>query len=253
MELGRGDRYMMASEWRFTNPEPENGSLRDYWQTFFGQAAADRAPELRFMGMLEAWACPGDMGRTWLFSVHASESSVDEGIAAWRTTTSACSFGPDLLRVGRSFSGPLVDVVHEDQEYPLQRLDLDSSVDKGDRWLMLTRWRLRPGPAETGNAGDSLRHQLNSFFRPRSGAQRPLVAWVADSGDETIAFVSLFTSSAALEAAWDDIRQPGAIRDVMEHQLIMTDFISGQVIDLFGLADQALLTEFADLNALAAS
>jgi hypothetical protein len=73
---------------------------------------------------------------------------------------------------------------------------------------------------------------------------------VADSGDETIAFVSLFASSAALEAAWDDIRRPGAVRDVMEQQLIMTDFISGQVIDLFGLADQALLSELAQVDTL---
>ena len=202
MELGRGDRYMMASEWRFTNPaQDQSCSVRDHWQAFFRQTAVERAPALRYMGLLEAWACPSDMGRTWIFTVHASETSVNEGIAEWRSSTSACGFGPELVPAGKSFSGPLAEIVHDDQESALHRRELDSSVQADDRWLLLTRWRLRPALAETAGAGDNLLHHRNAFFVHRVGDHRPIVAWVADSGEETIAFVSLFTSSAALEAA----------------------------------------------------
>jgi len=71
---------------------------------------------------------------------------------------------------------------------------------------------------------------------------------VADTGDETVTIVALFTSASAYGAAWAAMQQPGDLRDATERHLILTELVGGAGIDLFAMAAQTQVGDIGTAN-----
>jgi hypothetical protein len=102
--------------------------------------------------------------------------------------------------------------------------------------MQLTRWRIRPNANERGDQIEIVVNALGPLIASRLGHHPPVMAWVADTGDETLTIVALFTSESAFDAAWVAMRRPGDLRDLTERYLILTELVGGAAIDLFALA-----------------
>ena len=141
-------RCLMVTEWRHPGANgSRNVPIPERWQRFLHDFAPTIAPDLRFAGLLEAWACPYDDGRMWILGVHASESSVDEGLNAWQMASGVGASPAGAVRMVRSYAGPLADIGHVVPGTALRAFESDAAVQAGERWIQMTRWRLRADPA----------------------------------------------------------------------------------------------------------
>lgn len=242
-------RCLTVTEWRLPGP---NGSrdipIPERWRRFLHNFAPTIAPDLRFAGLLEAWACPYDDGRMWILGIHSSESSVDEGLNAWEAATGLADSPTDDVRMIRSYAGPVADIGHIVPGIALRTFETDAAAQDGERWVQLTRWRVRTDTIHDSDQFAAVVDTLGPLISRRLGHHRPVLAWVADTGDETLTIVALFTSASAYEAAWEAMRQPGELRDATERHLILTEFVGGAAIDLFALASQTQVGEIGNAD-----
>src|SRR5690348_11552772 len=106
-------RCLMVTEWRLPGTDSSNLiPIHERWQRFLLDFVPNVAPDLRFAGLLEAWACPYDDGRMWILGIHSSESSLDEGLSTWQTATGSDTSPNHDVKVVRSYAGPIADIVH---------------------------------------------------------------------------------------------------------------------------------------------
>jgi hypothetical protein len=236
----------MVTDWWL----PSANSSRDVpiperWQRFLLNFAPTIAPNLHFAGLLEAWACPYDDGRMWILGIHSSESSLDEGLNTWLAATGAADSPTGDIKLIRSYAGLLADIAHNIPGTSPRSFETDAAAQTGSRWVQLTRWRVRADAVQDSDRFAAVVDTLGPLIAHRLGHHRPALAWVADTGDETVTIVAQFTSASAYEAAWAAMRQPGELRDATEHHLILTELVGGAAIELFALAAQ---TQVGDIG-----
>ena len=247
MTFEHDGRYLTVTEWRLTEPNhAQDGLERKQWQSFLRDVIPPVVPDLRFVGLIELWACLAADGRMWIVGLHSSESSVGEGFDAWQASNNGSGKHAGDGRMIRSYSGPLVDVGHVVPGTTLRTRESIPAPSVGQQWIQLTRWRVRPdgesGPDQVG----TVLNAVGPLVIRHLGNQRPMMAWVADSGDDTVTFAALFSSPTASEAAWESMRQPGTLRDATDRHLILLEFVGGEVVDLFAFAARAQARDAPD-------
>ena len=241
MTIETDGRCLMVSEWRIAAPDiTRNHHARETWLSFLRGTVTPRAPDLRFAGVLEAWACLGEDGRMWILEIHASEASVDEGMRAWHTVDARPRSTDNIdARLVRSYAGPLIDLAHVAPGAALRAMESDPDGKTGRRWINVMRWQIRAEIRPAPERFTTVATMIGPLVVREIVGQRPVMACVANTGDDTVVFAGLFTSASALEAAWQAVRRPGALREATERHLILTEFVAGEVIDLFALAAEA--------------
>lgn len=246
MTIDVDGRCLMVTEWRLPGGNiSRDVPIPERWRRLLHDFAPTIAPDLRFAGLLEAWACPYDDGRMWILGIHSSESSLAEGLNTWLAATGVADSPAHNIKMIRSYAGPLADIAHNISGTSLRTFESDDAAQNGARWVQLTRWRVRADATKHSDRFAAVVDTLGPLIAHRLGHHRPVMAWVADTGDETLTIVALFTSRSAYEAAWEAMRQPGELRDATERHLILTEFVGGAAIDLFALASQ---TQVGDIG-----
>ena len=108
-----------------------------------------------------------------------------------------------------------------------------------ERWLQLTRWQIRSDGTEDVRGFEDTVSTLSPLIAPLIDDFEPHVFLAADPDDGTLALAGMFASSGSMEEAWQAMRRPGPLRDALERHLILTEFVAGEVVDLFALGDSA--------------
>ena len=197
MTIDADGRGLMVTEWRL----PGANSSRDVpiperWQRFLLDFAPTIAPNLHFAGLLEAWACPYDDGRMWILGILSSESSLDEGLNTWLAATGAADSPTDDIKMIRSCAGPLADIAHNIPGTSPRSFETDAASP--DRITLGAADAL----ASPGGRGPGLRpvRRCRRHARPADRASTrpspPGPDLVADTGDEMVTIVALFTFSS---------------------------------------------------------
>jgi hypothetical protein len=238
-------RSLMISEWRFRVADHVPGRThRERWQHFVRHAFPGQAPDLRFTGTIEGWACIGDDGRMWITSLHASEFSIEESLTAIRTIDELNKNADGEPAMIRHYSGPITDIFCHGRGSILRQLESGPGPTGADhRWLMLTRWHIRSDGTEDVGRFERAIATLSPLITPLIEDFGPRALLAVDPGDSTLALAGMFTSSTAMEGAWQAMREPGPLRDALERHLILTEFAAGEVLDLFALGDNPSLSE----------
>jgi hypothetical protein len=175
----------------------------------------------------------------WIASLHASDSSVEEGLQAFQTISRRIGGVDSNAAMIRHYAGPIVDIFRHGRGSILRQMETASGSQENERWLQLTRWQIRADGTADGNRFEHTVSTLSPLIAPLIDDFEPHVFLAVDPGDGTLALAGKFASSESMEEAWHALRRPGPLRDALERHLILTEFVAGAVIDLFALSDGA--------------
>jgi hypothetical protein len=151
----------------------------------------------------------------------------------------------------RHYAGPIVDIFHHGHGSILRQMESGSGKQGNERWLQLTRWQIRSEGIEDGDRFENTLSTLSPLITPVIDNFGPLVFLAADPGDSTLALAGMFTTPDSMEGAWQAMRLPGQLRDTLERQFILTEFVAGAVIDLFALGHDTDVAEVEVTSILA--
>jgi hypothetical protein len=188
----------------------------------------------------------------WIASLHASESSIEEGLLAFQAISESVEGFESGGAMIRHYAGPIVDLFHHGRGSHLRLMDSAPSRQGDKRWLQVTRWQIRPDGLQDLDRFESIIATLSPLMAPLIDEFEPLVFVAANPGDSTLALASQFASLARMEEAWQAMRRPGPLRDELERHLILTEFVSGEMIDLFAFNDWTDQSRASAISILAA-
>ena len=148
---------------------------------------APRAPDLRFAGVLEAWACRTRMDSMWILEIHASEASVDEGMRAWQIASTLAP--PPQYRCQDSFDRTPDPSSTSPMSFPAQpsvQLSPIWTKRPAERWINVTRWRIRAEIQRATRRFTTVVDMIGPLVVRDFGHMRPVMACVANTGDDTV-------------------------------------------------------------------